>query len=650
MKVIFDLALNLSVGKKLAMGFGVVTVLSLCVAAAGLYSVEAIRDIGRVQYELAEVKALLLQARGHEKDYARSHAEQDARQVKRFITAASAKIDSIVTSVGKADASSVLEMKQAAEEYFRQFEVFRLEQRRSLTALSQMQAQADEMSVQFESVEMDMFDAARALAEGGDSAAIDSGIILVQDSTKLLGNLGKLRSAEHGYAGDGSDAMASEWEMAMSETNVSIELLLAHLGNDQKQSLEKANLAANNYRKAFESYRESLRNSSKASDAMLSLAGVWIEKTDSVTEDFLRASNARMERVVVFLAVSAALVVLLGAGLSILIGRLIVIPLNHTLLIAKNIAAGDLRQSITSTRRDELGALLVSIGSMSESLRSLVKQIGGSVKDISEASKELFTLTESASQIGHKQQVEADQAVFAVVQMEASVKDVVSHTEKTSLAASQAHSRAGKGDAVVHEAVKHIERLADESELSAMAIEGVQQESEKIGRVIDVIKSVAEQINLLALNAAIEAARAGDQGRGFAVVADEVRSLAMRTQASITEIEELIRNLQGVARSAALQMSGCRTLSKDAVGLASEASHSLRGITEAVFTIERMSQQIADTARQQSRVAEQVSSRIESVKDDTAKNAVAVSQVASCSAGLAQLGGQLEGLVGRFSV
>src|SRR5690606_40720132 len=97
---------------------------------------------------------------------------------------------------------------------------------------------------------------------------------------------------------------------------------------------------------------------------------------------------------------------------------------------------------------------------------------------------------------------------------------------------------------VVAEGISQIERVAAEVSRSSEAMDSLQQESNKIGSVMDVIKSVAEQTNLLALNAAIKAARAGEAGRGVAVVADEVRGLAQRTQKSTEEIEELVAGLQ----------------------------------------------------------------------------------------------------------
>ncbi len=201
---------------------------------------------------------------------------------------------------------------------------------------------------------------------------------------------------------------------------------------------------------------------------------------------------------------------------------------------------------------------------------------------------------------------------------------------------------------MVDQAVTRIERLASEMDVSSEAMARLKNESEQIGSVLDVIKSVAEQTNLLALNAAIEAARAGDAGRGFAVVADEVRGLAQRTQQSTAEIEGLIQRLQQGAGEAAERLENSRSLTASTVELARRAGAALDSITRTVSDIQNMNLQIATAAEQQSTVAEEINRSVLSVRDVAEQSAAASEQTAASSGELARLGTQLQAQVGRF--
>ena len=267
----------------------------------------------------------------------------------------------------------------------------------------------------------------------------------------------------------------------------------------------------------------------------------------------------------------AALALLLGVVAAWIITRQIVTPLQHVLKDVDRIASGDLSQDFEVSRRDELGQLQRGLQQMTTSLRELIGGISASVIQISSAAEELSAVTEQTSAGVNSQKVETDQVATAMNEMSATVQEVARNAEEAFDAAAAADQQAREGDKVVGEAVAQIERLAIEVGNSTAAMGNLREESSKIGGVLDVIKSVAQQTNLLALNAAIEAARAGEAGRGFAVVADEVRSLAQRTQQSTEEIETLISSLKNGTQEVSAVMESSRILTDNSVELTRRA-------------------------------------------------------------------------------
>ncbi|WP_425327167.1 methyl-accepting chemotaxis protein [Pseudomonas viridiflava] len=302
------------------------------------------------------------------------------------------------------------------------------------------------------------------------------------------------------------------------------------------------------------------------------------------------------------------------------------------------------------TRRDELGALQQGIQRMGTTLRELIGGIRDSVVQIASAAEELSAVTEQTSAGVNSQKVETDQVATAMHEMSATVAEVARNAEQASEAASTADKEARAGDQVVSEAIGQIEKLAAEVVRSSDAMTLLEQESDKIGKVMDVIKAVAEQTNLLALNAAIEAARAGEAGRGFAVVADEVRGLAQRTQQSTEEIENLVAALQNGTRQVSSIMLSSRDLTVSSVQLSRKAGTSLNSITQTVSNIQAMNQQIAAAAEEQSAVAEEISRSIINVRDVSEQTASASEETAASSVELARLGGQLQTMVSHFKI
>jgi aerotaxis receptor len=345
-------------------------------------------------------------------------------------------------------------------------------------------------------------------------------------------------------------------------------------------------------------------------------------------------------------------IVVLSLGFAVFavlaIRRNLVRPLAAATDIAKAIAAGDLSQRIDVGMNDEVGQLLQAVKMMQARLQMVIGRLAEFSEQLSADARALTSVADRNNEGVRRQRSEIDMVATAMTEMATAVQEVANHATEAAGAAHKAKNEAGEGTRVVGAVVESINGLAGEVERSADVIRRLDQRSESIGTVIDVIRGIAEQTNLLALNAAIEAARAGEQGRGFAVVADEVRTLAQRTQGSTQEIQEIVEALQSEASEAVQVMEQGRGQAQGSVEQASEAGRVLRAITDAVAAIDELNAQIATAAEEQGAVSGEIDrniANITEVADETAQGAEETSRYCEHMAGQT---GELEGLVKQF--
>ncbi|WP_431700286.1 methyl-accepting chemotaxis protein [Pseudomonas sp. BR20] len=380
------------------------------------------------------------------------------------------------------------------------------------------------------------------------------------------------------------------------------------------------------------------------------LGDLLLDTTQTLIQSQNTKRDADAASAKTLLGLVAALALLLGTLAAWVITRQIVNPLQHTLQAVNRIAQGDLTEPVKVDRRDELGQLQSGLAQMMHNLHELIDGIRSGVIQVASAAEQLSAVTEHTNSGISNQKAETDHVATAMNEMTTTVHNVARNAEEASAAASSADQQACEGEQIVGEAIAQIQRLAAELNQSAEAVRHLQEQSDKIGGVLDVIKAVAQQTNLLALNAAIEAARAGEAGRGFAVVADEVRSLALRTQRSTEEIESLVAGVQSGTHAVASAMESSRVLSESSVECTHRAVSALENITGKVSIIQSMNQQIATAAEQQSAVTEEINRSVINVRNISDQTANTCEETAASSNELARLGHELERLVERFKV
>ncbi|NBB13104.1 HAMP domain-containing protein [Pseudomonas sp. SLFW] len=374
------------------------------------------------------------------------------------------------------------------------------------------------------------------------------------------------------------------------------------------------------------------------------------ESNDRQVADAARDAHeqASTAATILFTGVAAAFLAALGLGL--VLARLISRPIKTAVETAERIAKGDLTQRIHSTSLDETGQLLTALGKMQEGLRNTIHQIADASNNLASAAEELNAVTEDGSRGLLRQNDEIQQAATAVTQMTSAVEEVARNAISTSEASKQVSAQASSGLEKAQEAVGAVNQATANITSSTGIVEDLAVGVRDIGKVLEVIRGIAEQTNLLALNAAIEAARAGEQGRGFAVVADEVRALAARTQSSTGEIESMISSIQSSADQAVVSMGNSKSLVTQTQLFAQATGDALELIAQGIGEINERNLVIASASEQQANVAREVDRNLVNIQDLSTQTAAGAHQTTASSQDLSRLAISFNDLVGRFKL
>ncbi|VVN77484.1 methyl-accepting chemotaxis protein [Pseudomonas fluorescens] len=380
------------------------------------------------------------------------------------------------------------------------------------------------------------------------------------------------------------------------------------------------------------------------------LIRVMIESNNRQIKEGAVAADELRNSALTWMISGIVLAFIIALTVGVLITRLITRPIAQAVQSAQRIAKGDLTQAITTERTDEAGQLLVALSDMQGGLKSTLVEIANASDQLASAAEELSAVTDESSRGLTRQNDEIQQAATAVNQMTAAVDEVASNAVSTSEASRQATTEAEDGRQQVEQAVSGMSSMVVEINDSTQSVADLAGQVREIGKVIDVIRGIADQTNLLALNAAIEAARAGEQGRGFAVVADEVRALAHRTQTSTVDIEKMIGEVQTGADDAVAAMNKSLTWANNTQTLAQNAGEALQRITASVAKINERNLVIASASEEQAQVAREVDRNLLNIQDLSTQTAAGAHQTSASSQDLSRLATSFNVLVSKFQL
>ena len=320
------------------------------------------------------------------------------------------------------------------------------------------------------------------------------------------------------------------------------------------------------------------------------------------------------------IAFAALICVVLSLLIAWRITRSITQPLKETLSAAQRIAGGDLTTSLTTTRGDEFGQLMLAVDAMNSSLQNIITNVRDGVSSVARASAEIAAGNTDLSSRTEQQSAAVVQTAASMEELSSTVKQNAENAHHASQLATEASVNAGRGGEIIRDVT--------------VTMNNISQSSGKIGEIIHVINSISFQTNILALNAAVEAARAGEQGRGFAVVAGEVRNLAQRSALAAKEIETLIReSLDRVSEGS---------------GFVERAGSTMDDIVRSVSQVKDIMGEIAAALDEQNRGISQIAVAMAEMDTTTQQNAALVEESSAAASSLEAQAQELEKTVAVF--
>lgn len=643
---------NLGMAKKLGLGFALVLVLTALVAAIGVWSLQTVGQRFDGLKQMSALNSGLLKVRLLEQDFALRADPESAAALHEGVDGLLALAGELKTRPA-ANQQVLGAVELALGAYRKAFDEFV-----ELTQTKDLALEMASWSVASVANNLDVLQAGLAddgvytlkQSQGKEGAEfIEQASQVGQVSRLMLQAMNEARvrlDQSRKGAGDGAGQGKIEQADQALEQTAQLKTRVQDAGYQTVLNEVSGHIAG--FSEKLAEYTALLVQEKQLSEQLHARAAEVTARVDQAYVAGDAAMHQQLQDSAVLILGSSVLALLAGVLAAWVITRLIVTPLRAVTAVAQKIAAGDLVVQVMATRRDEIGQLMAAMQQMGTGLSRMVSGLQAGIEQLSGSARALSTVTEQTNREVSSQKEETEQVATAMNQMTATVHDVARNAEEAANAARSADDRVDSGQQVVRQSLQRIELLAGSAVSATESIEGLSAEIQHIGTVLEVIKSVAEQTNLLALNAAIEAARAGEQGRGFAVVADEVRALARRTQQSTEEIERLVSTLRATAQSSVQQIKHSGELVKMAVSDALETESALGGIAAAVSLIQQMNQQIAAAAEQQSSVAEEINRSVTSIRASADQSALSMQGNAASSIELAQLGSELQGMVGHF--
>ena len=332
------------------------------------------------------------------------------------------------------------------------------------------------------------------------------------------------------------------------------------------------------------------------------------------------------------------------------ISRSITKPLQATVDLMADIShgTGDLTKHLIVEGRNELVTFAQGFNVFVEKIANIIGQVLSSNHQVISHSQHLSDVINETVSRTDQQLAETEMLASATNELSYSLNGVSERAQNTANAAKSAQEAAENSQRAMQSNINSVNQLSDALLNTQSEVESMENFSNKVSQVLEVIVGIAEQTNLLALNAAIEAARAGEQGRGFAVVADEVRTLAQRTQQSTTEIHDIVANLENGTLNVVKAMQQGLESSETCVRTATESNQTLQQVLQYIDEISSMNIDIAAAVEEQSTATQEIAQSSQKIAASSKQNLEASESSKQENIKLKQQLDQMASLVKQF--
>lgn len=397
-------------------------------------------------------------------------------------------------------------------------------------------------------------------------------------------------------------------------------------------------------------YESAMAEYRLAGEAMINAIDNLSKQLNQIVTDEVEANGEQHSTTLTYSAVSLAVILSAASLISWILASYIVAPIRNLQGTMQEVAKGNLLVKAEAIGKNEVSQLAQDVNQTIDKLRETVSALVRISEDVASASTELATVMTQSSVNSDQEKQEVEQVASAINQLESTAAEVSTNAQEADSASNQARMLTSQSLSMFEESTRASEKMAEQLNEAAAVVTSLKDQSEHIGRVIEVIEGISEQTNLLALNAAIEAARAGESGRGFAVVADEVRMLAARTQESTKEIQSIIEELQQQSGHANESMHSSLAMLSDNQALAQEVSQSLANISNAIADLNSINTQVATASEEQKQVTADINNNLTNIYELVSQNVTGITQSAAAAQELSGLAENQQQQLRQFQV